>query len=142
VTARNEKHGKNSGNGRGTRTPDERVQYGDPRGESGGTGDTGTNPAPYDVAPPGTPDDQVIRKGERERPGPTSTGQDDDDRKQDFPGAPRPTVIDDQDRQPRGQNLEPGLTDDAPKSENVWRKRGSADDRELPADGGVSSADV
>lgn len=28
-------------------------------------------PSPYDVAEPGTPPDRVIKKGERERPGPT-----------------------------------------------------------------------
>jgi hypothetical protein len=34
-------------------------------------------PAPYDVAPEGTPEDQIIRKGQPEQPGPTSH---DDDR--------------------------------------------------------------
>lgn len=29
------------------------------------------SPSPYDVAPPGTPDNRVITKGEREKPGPT-----------------------------------------------------------------------
>jgi hypothetical protein len=34
-------------------------------------------PAPYDVAQPGTPEDKVITKGERERPGPTADELDD-----------------------------------------------------------------
>jgi hypothetical protein len=48
------------------RTPDSRIQYGQlERADEG-------EPAPYDVAPPGTPEDKIIKKGERERPGPTA----------------------------------------------------------------------
>ena len=58
------------------RSPDSRVEY------SQMTRDAEPEPAPYDLAPPGTPEDQIIRKGERERPGPTDDEQDEgsDDR--------------------------------------------------------------
>jgi hypothetical protein len=62
--------------------------------------------------------------------------------RQDLPGAPGPAVIDDGDGTERGQNVEPGLRGDEPNSENVWRRRGSADDRDTPSDSGVSRADV
>jgi hypothetical protein len=48
------------------RGQDARIEYGQL------TREDEPEPAPYDVAPPGTPDDQVITKGERERPGPTA----------------------------------------------------------------------
>jgi hypothetical protein len=48
------------------RTPDSRIQYGQLERDDEG------EPAPYDVAPPGTPEDKIIKKGERERPGPTA----------------------------------------------------------------------
>jgi hypothetical protein len=43
-------------------------------------------PAPYDVAPPGTPDEKVIKKGEHERPGPTAEQEEydrEDERRED-----------------------------------------------------------
>ena len=59
--------------------PDPRTEYDEPqRRETEGTSRTG--PSPYDVAPEGTPDERVITKGEREKPGPTAaeTGPDAD----------------------------------------------------------------
>jgi hypothetical protein len=52
------------------RTGDSRMQYDEftrKQNEREGGG-----PSPYDQARPGMPDDRVITKGERERPGPTS----------------------------------------------------------------------
>lgn len=55
-----------------SRTGDQRMQHGETRRQeeedAGGAG-----AAPYDEAPPGTPEEQVIEKGERERPGPTES---------------------------------------------------------------------
>jgi len=54
------------------RTPDQRMQYGEiRRREKEGAGRSG--PSPYDEAPEDAPDDRVITKGEREKPGPTET---------------------------------------------------------------------
>jgi len=57
--------------------PDPRTEYDEQqRRETEGAGRTG--PSPYDVAPEGMPDERVITKGEREKPGPTAaeTGPD------------------------------------------------------------------
>jgi hypothetical protein len=56
------------------RSPDSRIEYGQVARED----EPEPSPAPYDLAPPGTPDDQIIRKGERERPGPTADEVEDD----------------------------------------------------------------
>jgi hypothetical protein len=54
------------------RTPDKRMQYDEyVRKQKEGAGRQG--PSPYDVAPSDAPDDRVIEKGEREKPGPTAT---------------------------------------------------------------------
>ena len=50
------------------RTPDERIQH----SEQQRTDDDRSGPSPYDTAPEDAPDDRVITKGEREKPGPTS----------------------------------------------------------------------
>lgn len=55
------------------RSPDSRIEY------SQGAQEDEPEPAPYDLAPPGTLENQIIRKGERERPGPTDDDQGGDD---------------------------------------------------------------
>jgi hypothetical protein len=56
-------------------TPDKRMQYGEVRRrEDEGEGRGG--PSPYDEATGDMPDDRVITKGEREKPGPTETSGD------------------------------------------------------------------
>lgn len=61
------------------RTPDQRMQYGEiRRREKEGAGRGG--PSPYDEAPEDAPDDRVITKGEREKPGPTETSSSTGDR--------------------------------------------------------------
>jgi hypothetical protein len=50
-------------------TPDQRMQYDQLLNEQ--RSETRARPAPYDLAPEGTPDEQVITKGKREKPGPT-----------------------------------------------------------------------
>jgi hypothetical protein len=57
------------------RTPDKRMQYDEiKRRENEGEG--GGGPSPYDEATGDMPDDRVITKGEREKPGPTGTSND------------------------------------------------------------------
>jgi hypothetical protein len=67
------------------RTPDSRIQYGETRRKQmDGAADRG-GPSPYDLASEDMPDDRVIEKGEREKPGPTDTtsGTDADTAQQD-----------------------------------------------------------
>lgn len=49
------------------RTPDQRMQHSEQQRQ-----DDRSGPSPYDTAPEDAPDDRVITKGEREKPGPTS----------------------------------------------------------------------
>jgi hypothetical protein len=56
------------------RSPDSRIEYGQMTHED----QPEPSPAPYDLAAPGTPDDQVITKGQAERPGPTADELDDE----------------------------------------------------------------
>ena len=54
-------------------TPDARIQYDEYRREQPNVEREQPAGGPYDVAPPCTPPDKVIVKGEHEPPGPTDT---------------------------------------------------------------------
>lgn len=81
------------------RSPDSRVEYGQL------TREDEPEPAPYDLAPPGTQEEQIIRKGERERPGPTDDEHDDQDAydREDTRALRRDDVSPD-DREPRASD--------------------------------------
>ena len=63
-----------------TKVTDDRLQQGSQSSPAG------PGPSPYDVAPPGMPEDRVIRKGKPEPPGPTEPVDLADDRTDEYAG--------------------------------------------------------
>ena len=78
---------------RTSRQPDQ-TKVTDDRLQHGSQPPAGPGPSPYDVAPPGMPEDRVIRKGKPEPPGPTEPADSggDDQSDQDVDRGARTTM--------------------------------------------------